>query len=498
MRVATRLRLTFSLLLAVLGAVIAVHVVTMRRTVQGTRTLAALAAREQGAAVQSRRLHDISASLNKYGVTGDREYLERVATLTRVHEGHIRALEVQSMSAVEHGAVRELALRWDVASSAIDSVLIDGRLSGARRGAGSARRVADDIDVLQGPTEALGAASRFAMLDEIQRADRRAAVTERMFWILALAAVLFVGVFATVVVRSVIDPLERLAGATREVARGKFGARVAVRGSDELALVSRDFNDMSTRLEQLDRMKRDFISNVSHDLKSPLAAIQETNDVLLEDLAGPLSERQRRLLEMSRDTGRRLASMIHKLLDLSRLDSRPTPIRELLDLFAMTQRAVEHMNATRNARGTGPIVVLEQPSAHLLLRADAEEISQVLDNLLENAVKFSPEHGVVRVALDDDDGVAILRVADEGPGVPDEEKHRIFERFYQADTGRAAPAHGVGLGLAICRHVAEAHGGTIGVRDNAPTGAVFEIRIPDAITVPAPDVSSSSLSEAFV
>ena len=497
MSIATRLRLTFAGLLAVLGIVVAVHVATMRRTVQGTRALSAIAAREQGESMQRRRLEDMSASLRKYSVTGDREYLERLATLARAHDGQLRALEIQAMPDAEHRALRELALRWAPVSRAIDSVVIDGQLSDTRVSAGSARRIAVDIDALEIPTEALAAASRFAMLDEIQRADRRAAITERLFWAVGAGAFLLIGVLATLLVRSIIEPLERLAGATRLVARGEFGARVPVRGSDELAIVTRDFNDMSARLEQLDRMKRDFISNVSHDLKSPLAAIQETNDVLLDGLAGSLSDRQRRLIELSRDSGRRLASMLHKLLDLSRLDSRPTPIRELLDLFALTQRAVDHLNATRSARGHGPTVVFDQASAHLLLRADAEEVSQLLDNLLENAAKFSPMDGVIGVALEDDDGIAILRVSDEGPGVPDAEKHRIFERFYQADLGRTAPDHGVGLGLAICRHVAEAHGGTISVRDNSPVGAVFEVRIPGAIAVPAPD-APASLSELFV
>jgi two-component system sensor histidine kinase GlrK len=497
MSVAARLRLTFGVLLAVLGIVVAVHVVTMRRTVQGTRTLSAIAAREQGESLQRRRLDDMSASLRKYSVTGDREYLERLATLARAHDGQLRALEVQAMTDGEHRALRELALRWEPVAGAIDSLVIDGRLLDARVSAGTANRIAADIDALEAHTAGFGAASRFAMLDEIQRADHRAAVTQRLFWAVGVAAILLVGILATLLIRSIITPLEHLAGATRQVARGEFGARVLVRGRDELAILTRDFNDMSARLEQLDRMKRDFISNVSHDLKSPLAAIQETNEVLLDGLAGPLNDRQQRLIEISRDTGRRLASMIHKLLDLSRLDSRPTPIRELLDLFALTRRAVEHMNAARNARGMGPTVMFGQGSAHLLLRADAEEIAQLLDNLLENAAKFSPPGGVIGVELEDDDGVAVLRVSDEGPGVPDDEKHRIFERFYQADAGRTAPDHGVGLGLAICRHIAEAHGGTISVRDNAPAGAVFEVRIPGTIAVPASEASASPV-ELFV
>ena len=497
MRVATRLRLTIGALLGALCTVVAVHVVTMRRALEGTRALSSIAAREQGESAQRRRLDDMSAALRKYDATGDRDYLERLASLARVHDGHIRALGIQAMTEPERRALRDLVLRWEAVSGAIDSLVIEGRLSEARARLGPARRIAGDIEALEAPTEALVAASRFAMLDEIQRADRRAAVTARMVWAIAIAAVLLVGILATLLIRAIMEPLAALAGATRQVARGELYARVPVRGNDELAIVTRDFNDMAARLEQLDRMKRDFISNVSHDLKSPLAAIQETNEVLLDGLAGPLSERQHRLLGMSRDSGRRLASMIHKLLDLSRLDSRPTPTRDLLDLFALTQRAVDHVNATRNARGRGPTVVFDHASARLLLRADAEEISQLLDNLLENAMKFSPEQGIVGVVLDDDEGVAFLRVSDEGPGVPDEEKRRIFERFYQADAGRTAPDHGVGLGLAICRHIAEAHGGTIAVRDNAPVGAVFDVRIPGAIAVPAPEISASP-AELFV
>ncbi|MGH7637486.1 MAG: HAMP domain-containing sensor histidine kinase, partial [Gemmatimonadaceae bacterium] len=330
-------------------------------------------------------------------------------------------------------------------------------------------------------------------------AERRAAAIGQLFWIVAMAAVILAGILSTLLVRSIIEPLERLAQATRQVARGNFGARVkpSAGKDDELAALTRDFNDMSARLEQLDRMKRDFISNVSHDLKSPLAAMQETNEVLLDGLGGPLSDRQHRLLEMSRDSGRRLGSMIHKLLDLSRLDSRPTPVRELLDLSALAQRAVDHVNASRHARGSGPRAVLERSSSRVLLRADAEEMAQVLENLLENALKFSPENGTVRLALEEQDGAAVLQVADEGPGVSDQDKHRVFERFFQGDAGRNAPPQdrGVGLGLAICRHIVDAHGGSITARDNKAQGAVFELIIPGAITVPGPE--PAPLAETF-
>lgn len=498
MRIATRLRLTLASLAAVIAGVVIVHVASMQRTVNGTKALSAVANRHHLAESQLQRLDDIGASLRKYAVTGDGQYVERVSTLARAHEGEIGALELQSMTPQETGAVRDVALRWRQLSAAIDSVIIDARLDAdarARRATSRALalRIAADVDSLRTPTGSFAAAARMAMLDELGSVEGRAATIGNLFWIVAMATVFLAGILSTLLVRSIIEPLERLAHATRLVARGQFGARVKPPAGrdDEIAMLTRDFNDMSARLEQLDRMKRDFISNVSHDLKSPLAAMQETNDVLLDGLAGSLSDRQRGLLEMSRDSGRRLSAMIHKLLDLSRLDSRPTPVRELLDLSALTQRAVDHVNAGRWARGSGPGVVLERSSSRVLLRADAEEMSQVLDNLLENALKFSPESGTVRVALEEHDGAAVLRVADEGPGIPDQDKPRVFERFYQGDAGRNAPPldRGVGLGLAICRHIIDAHGGSITVRDNSPQGAVFAVVIPGTISLPASELA---------
>ena len=490
MSLATRLRAAFAVLLAALTAVVLVHVATMRRAVSGTRAVSVLAARhETVAAVQPQRLEALAASLRKYAVTRDSGYRERIAELARLHESELRALTLQSLSPEEEGAARELFDGWSSVSAAIDSLVVEGRLRvppPARPAAATARRLADDVEALGGPAHRFAGITRTAMSRELLLAEERAAATARAFWIVAASALVLVAVMGALLVRSIVRPLRTLAHATREVARGQFGGRLDVSGRDEVAALTRDFNEMSTRLEQLDRMKRDFISNVSHDLKAPLTAMQETNDALLDGLAGPLGERQRHLLEMSRDSGRRLASMIHKLLDLSRIDARPTPVRELLDLSALVRRAVDHVNATRAIRGHGPEVVCERPLSHILLRADAEEIAQVLDNLLENAVKFSPAQGVVRVTLDDDGGSAVLRVADEGPGVPDHDKARVFARFHQGEAGRNAPDRGVGLGLAICRHVVEAHGGSIVVRDNVPRGAVFEVRVPGAMRLPTP------------
>ena len=172
--------------------------------------------------------------------------------------------------------------------------------------------------------------------------------------------------------------------------------------------------------------------------------------------------------------------MIAKLLEISRLDSAPAPDVEVTDIALLARYAVGRANTARSGRG-GPSVTLSEAGGQLRVRADSEGISQVLDNLLENAIKFSPPDGAVRVTVAEQGGAVVISVADDGPGIPDADKERVFERFYQTKAGRAVRSRGVGLGLAICRHIVAMHSGTIRVTDNVPVGSVFSVMLPGLV-----------------
>src|SRR6185295_14786427 len=133
-------------------------------------------------------------------------------------------------------------------------------------------------------------------------------------------------------VRSILRPLDALARGTREVAAGRFHARIDASTGDEFARVARDFNSMTERLGELDRLKKDFVAKVSHDLKTPLSSMQETNRALLDHMAGPLSDKQRRLLELNAESGQRLSAMLGKLLDLSRAEAGLRPTLQTIDM----------------------------------------------------------------------------------------------------------------------------------------------------------------------
>ena len=417
----TQLRLTFGLYLVLLAGVLLYHVRGARDAAARARALTELSARHEAVVNdQVRRLSDMHASLEEFVVRAPSPAEARDAAT-----GMVVSLGRSS---------RDLGELATSIVGAMDESLVVAE--------GTARR-----------------AQRMAV---------------------AIAVVAFVAsvLLSLALIGAILRPIDRLAHGTRELATGRFAHRLPDGAPAEFAGVARDFNAMAHRLEELDRLKKDFVSTVSHDLKTPLSSMQETVEVMLEELPGPLSARQRRLLELNRESARRLAQMLAKLLDLSRLEAEAAPQRDLVDLAALARDAVDRFDVARPGRG--PVFALIAPATPLWVRANGSGIAQVLDNMIENAVKFSPAGGTIRVAVADlpANGTVLLSIADEGPGVPDAEKDRVFERFHQTSNGRAVPNRGVGLGLSICRHIVESHGGMIWVADHEPRGAVFCVLLP--------------------
>ncbi len=331
---------------------------------------------------------------------------------------------------------------------------------------------------------------------EVALARARAVESERTSWWLAALSLFWALLFVLIIVRAVNRPLGQLIEATRRVAEGRF-AKVSMSGRDEMATLSRAFDEMIERLDEIEQMKSHFLSRVSHELKTPLAAMQETNQLLYEELAGPLTDKQRRLLQLNLDAGRRLSSMLTRLLDLSRLeagavryDVRPQNLNDLL--------ATSFQEFEGKMRDKSLAAALDLAPGNLPIEGDRDWLMQVFENLLENAVKFSapgkklamrsavadftpqeisalPERA--RACLDRAP-CAHVQVADEGTGIPPEALERVFERFFQVQ-GQRKVAGGVGLGLAICQDIVAAHGGAVyATSPGAGQGSTFHVLLP--------------------
>jgi two-component system phosphate regulon sensor histidine kinase PhoR len=229
-----------------------------------------------------------------------------------------------------------------------------------------------------------------------------------------------------------------------------------------------------TDLRRADQIRRDFVANVSHELRTPLTAIRGYVEALSEGDASV--EESRRFLDIIARHTQRMERLVKDLLRLARLDAG----QETLDVIACDTRSlaeavVADVMPEVTARGQRVVVTIG-PGADTL-RADPAKLHDALRNLVANAIIYAPEHTTIRIDAEQVDGRVAISVSDEGPGIPDEDLSRVFERFYRVDKSRARDPGGTGLGLAIVKHLVELHGGTVHAGNRAEGGARFTITI---------------------
>jgi len=289
----------------------------------------------------------------------------------------------------------------------------------------------------------------------------------------ALAAGSLSILMVQVLARGMTSPLREMASATRAMAQGDYGRRVTSTSRDEVGELARAFNAMAAELAETDRMRRDLVANVSHELRTPITALQAGLENLVDGVEPPGPEQLRTMLKQAERLGR----LVTQLLDLSRLESGAIPLqRSNFKVLPVLEDAADESRL--HAPHVQVSVSVDDPE--LSADGDPERVHQVVANLLENAIRHSPAGGRVEVRARPDRGRVAIEVLDEGPGIPEEEASRVFERFYRADTARSSSAGGAGLGLAIARWIVDLHGGDIRAERRTPTGCRMVVLLPGA------------------
>lgn len=280
-------------------------------------------------------------------------------------------------------------------------------------------------------------------------------------------------------VRQVLPGMEEVTGEVEvgTVRRRNFSvtaAPVRAAGANGAVLVLHDI----TELRRLERVRRDFVANVSHEFKTPLTAIQGFAETLL---SGALDDKanRRRFVEIIREHAQRLARLTDDLLKLSRIEAgrlelevRPSRVE------ALVNGCIETTRLKAEAKGIQIHADLEENAP--MVRGDGAQLSEVLQNLLDNAVQYTPAGGKIEVRARSNGQGVVFTVIDTGIGIPESDLERIFERFYRVDAARSREAGGTGLGLAIARHIVDAHGGRIWVESAVGQGSRFHFSIPTA------------------
>jgi len=293
------------------------------------------------------------------------------------------------------------------------------------------------------------------------------AVTEQ----LVLVALVFGLGLAGIASYTILRPLRQLQGHIKQIGQGNFGTPLQIKAPAELRDLVDTVNWMGRKLQEIDDMKTEFLAHVSHELRTPMASIQEGTHLLLDEIPGPLVQEQRTTLRIMADSSRRLIHLINTILDLSKMEAGMMEYRIVpMDLHRIAEISINKVRLLADSKHVQ--LVLESVGERAWVKADASRLEQVLDNLLSNALKFSPEGGVVKVHMNPDlqAGVLEVSVSDTGPGIAPEDLPHIFERFYQGRT-KVKQTAGSGLGLALAKKVVEAHGGRIWIESEKGKGA---------------------------
>jgi signal transduction histidine kinase len=306
---------------------------------------------------------------------------------------------------------------------------------------------------------------------------------------LTLASVLLlfgagIGVsFGVFVSASLARGLNRVERAAEQLADGDLSARVAVDGRDEVARLSATFNRMADQLEtaaqkqrEVDTLRRDLIAWTSHDLRTPLTSIRVVVEALADSVIDDPDTVQRYLHSIRSDVSS-LNSLIDDLFELAQLDAGGLTFDKVtISLSDLVSDVLERMQALADQRR----VRLEGHASPQIdpVTIDPQKIERVLTNLIDNAIRHTPEGGQVTIDAQRQDGWVCVSVSDTGEGIPAGDLPRVFERFYRGEKSRSRASGGAGLGLAIAKGIVEAHGGTIDVTNRVGEGAIFTFTLP--------------------
>jgi len=282
-------------------------------------------------------------------------------------------------------------------------------------------------------------------------------------------------ILAILMTRWVASPLQRIALSARGIAGGEYHP-IRPEGPDEVKSLSRTFNEMAEQVQATQQSQRDFIANVSHELKTPLTSIQGFAQAILDGTA-QTDDDFNNAAEVIHTEAARMHRLVLDLLDLARLDSGTFEFeRSLVNLPTLLESVVTKLTPQAV---NGEVVLTLQVDPLPSLIGDGDRLAQVFTNLVENAIKHTPEEGNVRVVAIPNDEMIEISVIDTGEGIPAKDLERIFERFYQVDKSRpGGRRRGAGLGLAIAREIIQAHGGSLKAKSVTGQGSVFVVKLP--------------------
>ncbi len=412
-------------------------------------------------------IEELNRTAQQYVVVGDEELYN---LYTQKHFRLIDTLEWLKLLVEKQEARQVLNDIRTVSESVFEQMqLVTGTLNAAVSN--------EDFDRLVELSDDLRNFSNTAIRNQLDIAAQRVETARlTLYWIWGISS-LFMVAFIVVFTWFIAKPIRRIDSHIRRLGQGELEESIRIKGPTDIAELGTRLDWLRSRLGEVDQIKERFFREMSHQLKTPLASIREGAD-LLKDESGRIGpDRQQEVLEILRNNSIELQRMLDNMLNFSAWRADPGNVYK--DRVEMKQVVNTVVQRFRTPLLSHDLQLRVDCPEDLVVELDREKFRVILDNLISNAVKFSPEHGEIVVRAARTRAAVRIDVVDEGPGVPPEERHRIFDLFYLSDPPASSQSRGTGVGLALVRAYVEAHGGTITVQ-SAPgnSGAQFSVTIP--------------------
>ena len=293
----------------------------------------------------------------------------------------------------------------------------------------------------------------------------------KVFLIVAGAAMIAALFFS----RRITRPITALTRTIQKMGKGDLSARVKVRTSGEMRNLAESYNAMAEKIEHFDQSRSQFVSNASHELKTPLTTMKILLENLIYQPDMPAELREEFMQDMNHEIDR-LTSVVTDLLTLTQSDSHQTPLRlTQVDLSALAEDTVHLLRPAAEKRDQ---TLTADIAPGVIITCDQGKVGQIIHNLIDNALKYTPDGGDIHLTLSAERSHALLTVTDNGVGIPEEDQKHIFERFYRVDKARSRATGGTGLGLSIVHEMVTMHGGEITVESQPGQGSTFMVRLP--------------------
>ncbi|GMQ87197.1 MAG: HAMP domain-containing sensor histidine kinase [Gammaproteobacteria bacterium] len=437
-----------------------------RLVVQGQRALFATVRATQNVQLLVESITAMERNARQYKVLGD------IALLEVYQENHQKFLETAGrLGALNLSALQRQRLDLIVkVEDGINDVLISFLPDAAETEA-----AVDGFGELARDARKMLIDNRKLVEGEVERLDEFGERLERRLVLQAMAlvpaALILAGIFTVLITR----PLRQMDRAIRRLGDGDFSKPTKITGPRDLEQLGERLNWMRTRLLEVEQEKNRFLHHISHELKTPLTAIREGAELLNEGVVGNLNAQQGEIAAILRGNTLQLQKLIEDLLDFNIATSRASKLR--VEPVAL-HRLIDTVLADHRVALLARQLVLDKSLQSVEMDGDRAKLHTLVDNLVSNAIKFSPEGGQLRVRLESQGEQVVLEVADSGPGIPESERRRIFDAFYQGATAANGHVRGTGLGLSIAREYAQAHGGYIEVIDSEDQGACLRVVLP--------------------